>query len=100
MITGCVTEEFAVPFPKLSDEQVEWFIQQVLVYIDRQRQTYRDRAVPLDTTKLAIMRPFFPASALNSTRVVTLAPERVGNPPFYGELAKIGFKAGSLPEFA
>ena len=100
MIAGYTTEEFAVPFPRLSDEQVEWFIQQVCAYIDRQRQTYRDRAVPLDTTQLAIMRPFFPASALNSTRVVTLAPERVGNPPFFGELAKMGFKAGSLPEFA
>ena len=81
-----------MPFPKLSDEQVEWFIQQVLAYIDRQRQTYRDRAVPLDTTQLAIMRPFFPASALNSARVVTLAAERVGNPPFYGELAKTRFQ--------
>jgi hypothetical protein len=87
-------------FPKLEDEQVEWFIQQVAAYIGGQRQTYRDRAVPLDTTQLAIMRPFFPASALNSARVVTLAAERVGNPPFYGELAKIGFKAGSLPNFA
>jgi hypothetical protein len=44
MIAGYTTEEFAVPFPKLSDEQVEWFSQQVLAYIDRQRQTYRDRA--------------------------------------------------------
>jgi hypothetical protein len=45
MIAGYATEEFAVPFPKLSDEQVEWIIQQVLAYIDRQRQTYRDSLV-------------------------------------------------------
>jgi hypothetical protein len=93
MITGYTTKkEFAVPFPKLSDEQVEWFIQQVLAYIDRQRQTYRDKEVPLDTTQLAIMRPFFPALALNSTRVVTLAPERVGNPPFYGRTRENRFQ--------
>jgi hypothetical protein len=39
VIAGYTTEEFAVPFPNLSDEQVEWSIQQVLAYIDRQRQT-------------------------------------------------------------
>jgi hypothetical protein len=89
-----------LPLPKLSDEQVQWVIQHVSAYIDRQRQTYGGRAVPLETTQLAIMRPFFPASSLNSARVVTLTAERIGNPPFYGELTKMGFKAGALPDFA
>jgi hypothetical protein len=46
------------------------------------------------------MHPFFPASTLDSARVVVLAGERVSNPPFYGELLKMGFAAGSLPDFA
>jgi hypothetical protein len=46
------------------------------------------------------MQPFFPASILDSARVVVLAGERVSNPHFYGEFLKMGFAAGSLPNFA
>jgi len=35
--------------------------------------------------------------ALDSTRLVVLAGQRVSNPPFYGELIKMGFEAASLP---
>ena len=37
---------------------------------------------------------------MDSARVVVLAGERVSNPSFYGELMKMGFEAGSLPDFA
>jgi len=86
--------------PNISAAQTEWVIQQVAAYIERQRQTYRRRAVPLDRNQKATMQPFFPESALDSARVVVLAGERVSNPPFYGELMKMGFQAGSLPNFA
>jgi hypothetical protein len=43
---------------------------------------------------------FFPASTLESARVIVLAGEQVSNPPFYAELVKMGFEAGSLPDFA
>jgi hypothetical protein len=46
------------------------------------------------------MQLFFPASTLDSARVVVPAGERVSNPPFYGEILKMGFEAGSLPNFA
>jgi hypothetical protein len=87
-------------FPKLEDEQVEWFIQQVAAYIGGQRETYGGKAVALSQNQRAAMHPFFPASTLESARVVVLAGERVSNPHFYGELLKMGFEAGSLPNFA
>jgi hypothetical protein len=89
-----------MPLPNISAAQVEWVIQQVATYIEGQRQTYRRGAVPLSQNQRTAIRPFFPVSTLDSTRVVVLAGERVGNPPFYGELMKMGFEAGSLPDFA
>ena len=91
---------FKLPLPKLSDSQIAWVIQQVTGYIERQRQTYGRRAVPLDLNQKAAVRPFFPGSTLDSARVLVLAEERVSNPPFYGELMRMGFEAGSLPDFA
>jgi len=89
-----------MPLPKLSDAEIASIIQQVAAYIEQQRQTYRGRAVPLDGHRRSAMQPFFPASTLDSVRVVVLAGERVSNPPFYGEILKMGFEAGSLPDFA
>lgn len=86
--------------PILSNEEIEWVIQQVGAYIGEQRQTYRRRAVPLGLNQIASMRPFFPVTALNSARVVALAGEQVGNPPFYGQLVGMGIAADSLPDFA
>lgn len=45
------------------------------------------------------MRPFFPPSCLDSTRVAVLSDHRVTNPPFYGELIKMGFDPIALPDF-
>lgn len=89
-----------MPLPKLSDAEIASIIQQVAAYIEQQRQTYGGRAVPPDGHQRSAMQSFFPASTLDSARVVALAGERVGNPPFYGEILKMGFEAGSLPDFA
>ncbi len=89
-----------MPLPKLGDAQIEWVIQQVAAYIEEQRQTYRRRAVSLSQNQKMVLRPFFPASTLDSTRAVLLAAEGVSNPPFYGELMRMGFEAASLPNFA
>jgi hypothetical protein len=89
-----------MPLPNLRDEEVEWVVQQVAPYIDGQRQTYRSKAVALSQNQRKVMQLFFSASTLDSARVVVLAGERVGNPPFYGEILKMGFEAGSLPDFA
>jgi hypothetical protein len=86
-----------VPVPQQSEEQIRWVIQQVADYIEQQRQTYRGRAVALDGHQRLAMQPCFPASALDSARVVVLAEEQVSNSPLYGELMKMGFGAGSPP---
>jgi hypothetical protein len=59
-------------FPKLSDQQIAWVVQQVAGYIEQQRQIYRGAAVPLDGRQTAAMQRFFPASTLDSTRSVLL----------------------------
>jgi hypothetical protein len=89
-----------MPLPNISPAQIEWVIQQVATYIERLRQTYGRRAVPLDPSQMETMHQFFPASILDAARLAVLAGERVNNPPFYAELMKMGFEAGSLPNFA
>jgi hypothetical protein len=87
-------------FPKLNDQQIAWVVQQVAGYIEQQRQIYRGGAVLLNSRQTAAMQRFFPVSTLDSTRVVVLSAQRVSNPPFYVEVIRMGFEAGSLPDFA
>lgn len=89
-----------VPLPKLNEAQVEWIIQQVAAYIERQRQFFGHTASPLDANQTAAMLPCFPASTLDTARVVVLAGKRVSNPPFYDELINMGFDPSTLPDFA
>lgn len=88
-----------MPLPKLDYSQIAWIIREVARYIETQRQSYRPGAVPLDWNERAAMQPFFPASCLDSARVAVLSDHRVTNPPFYGELVRMGFDAISLPDF-
>jgi hypothetical protein len=89
-----------MPSPKLGDAEIVWIIHQVAEYVGQQRQTYRPAAVPLSLSQKNAMRPFFLEPALDSTRLVVLAGQRVNNPPFYGTLIKMGFEAASLPDLA
>jgi len=89
-----------VPVPRLSEEQTAWIIQQVAKYIEQQREAYKRKAAPLDSHQKSAMRPFFPASLLDSARVLVLGGERVSNPPFYPELQRMGFDPAALPNFA
>lgn len=89
-----------MPLPQLRDAEIAWIIEQVARYIQHQRQTYRGRAVLLDGQQRSVLQPFFQASVLDSARVVVLAGERVNNPPFYPGLHRMGFGAGSLPDFS
>ena len=88
-----------MPLPELTAAQIEWVIQQVAVYIERQRLSFRRWAAPLRQTQKTIMASFFPESTLHSARIVMLRAIRVGNPPFYEELVEMGSERGSLPDF-
>jgi ASCH domain len=85
MITHQTIGRRAILLPTLSAGQVDWVVQQVVAYIGHQRQTYRPGAAPLTLSQKTAMRPFFPNSALDSTRLVILSGQRVDNPTFYGE---------------
>lgn len=98
--TGLKDKRFAVPRPNLGSAQVEWIKQQVAGYISLQRETFRGRAIPLDAGQRKAMQPFFPASNLDSVRVLVLQGERVGNPAFYEQLVPMGFALADLPNFS
>lgn len=89
-----------MPLPKLSETEIEWVIRRVAEYIEWQRKDYRKQAVPLSLNQVEAMEHFFETSALDTTRIVVLNGKRVGNPPFYGELAQMGFEPADLPNFS
>lgn len=68
--------------PNLSNAQIAWVIREVAGYIEKRRQTYRQRAVALDGNQRTALQPFFSAPTLDSARVVVLSREHVGNPLF------------------
>lgn len=47
-----------MPLPTLAAAQVEWVIQQVVAYIEHQRQAYRPGAMPPTLSQKTAMRPF------------------------------------------
>jgi len=89
-----------MPLPELNDAQIAWVVQQVAAYIERQRDIYVRRAAPFASSQKGALQPFFPGSALDSARAVVLSGYRVSNPPFYGDLIRMGFAGNSLPDFA
>lgn len=89
-----------MPLPKLNEVQANEIVQQVADYIENQRQIYRDKAWPLKANQRTAMAPFFSESALDSTRIVVLNNQRIGNPEFYDNLVRMGFDASDLPDFS
>jgi len=89
-----------VRLPRPDDAQVASVIRQVAEYIQQQRETYRQSAASLNATQMSAMQPFSPKSTLDPTRVIVLSGERVGNPPFYSQLVKMGFEPATLPNFS
>lgn len=89
-----------MPLPKLPQAEVESLALQVAIYIEGERQTFRQRAVGLNANQMAAMQPFFSASTLDSARLLVLADECVGNPLFYGQLVQKGFEPATLPNFS
>jgi len=79
-----------MPLPKLDDDQVAWIVKEVATYIQKQRQLFIARAVHLNPNQKAALQSLFPASALDSARVVVLTKERVPNPYFYAQLLPMG----------
>jgi hypothetical protein len=100
MIVHGAIRRLVMTLPNLNASQVEWVVREVMAYIESQRQTFRCKTTPLSREQMAMLQPFFPASTLDAARVITLAVERVGNPPFYGALVQMGFEPAALPDFS
>lgn len=86
--------------PELSLEQVEELAARVAEYIGRQREEYRCAGTALTEAQRRVMEPFFAGPTIEEVRLVVVRGRRVGNPPFYGELVRMGFRAEDLPNFA
>jgi hypothetical protein len=83
--------------PELSPEQIQHVSSLVADYIRTQRENYAGRAVNLPTGPRVEVNPFFGPDVLNTTRIVVLENESVGNPEFYPMLQGLGFT--NLPDF-
>jgi len=83
--------------PQLTAQQQDEVASQVALYISDQRQAFRPPAVPLSEEQMASMNRFFRPDLLMATRLVVLTHTRVQNPPFYPQLAALGF--ADLPDF-
>src|SRR5215475_10720509 len=79
--------------------QISWIIAQVAEYISEQRKRHRSEASPLTKKQYDIMHPFFPASVLNSTLLLT-TKTRLPNPGFYSKLMTMGLEPYYLPDFS
>ena len=86
--------------PKLEESQTTQIAAWVAEYIDAQRQGFSPGASNLDTKQKAVMQPFFPASVLDSTKLVVLSGQHVSNPPFYPKLKEMGFDLAAVPDFS
>ena len=81
--------------PNLTPDQITGVTAAVAEYIRAQRVAYYPRSAPLAFSELWLK--FFSQSDLERIRICPPGQERVDNPPFYGELEKLGFTG--LPDF-
>ena len=84
--------------PQLSPEQIEHVSGSVAEYIANQRDHFMSRAAKLSAAQKSAIAAFFRNDLLETTRIVVLEKERIGNPDFYAMLQGMGFS--NLPDFA
>ena len=86
--------------PKLEESQIKQIAVWVADYIDSQRRAYSPKTSNLDANQRTAMQSFFPASVVDSTKLVVLSGQRVSNPPFYPKLKEMGFDLADVPDFS
>jgi hypothetical protein len=89
-----------MPKPDFSPQQIAWIISQVAAYITQQRKKHQQQATPLSAQQLTTMQPFFPTSALDPARLLTLTDTRLPNPDFYSKLTAMGLDPEYLLDFS
>jgi hypothetical protein len=81
----------------LSPEQISQVSQFVTEYIANHRNHFRERATNLSASQKSVLAGFFRPDLLETTRILVLENERIGNPAFYPFLHGMGFS--NLPDF-
>jgi len=84
--------------PPLSPAQIDLVSGAVAEYIASQGARFLSRSAGLSASQNAAMGGFFRADLLETTQIVVLESERIGNPGFYVMLQGMGFS--NLPDFA
>ena len=87
-----------MPLPPLSPEQLDRLCASLGEYITDQGNCFRARARHLSRAQRLVLDPFFRRDLLQSTLILVLRNERIGNPSFYALLQALGFS--DLPDFA
>jgi len=90
--------KLAMPLPALRPEQLDQISGLVGEYIAGQRNRFRARSEHLSAAQKSVLGPFFRPDLLESTRILVLKNERIGNPSFYPLLQGLGL--AHLPDFA
>ena len=85
-----------MPGLPLTSDQIAQVSGLVAEYISTRRPKYGPRAIPLSAAQQAAMNGFFSPQVLESTRLLILHGERIGNPDFYPALKGLGIK--NLPD--
>src|SRR5262245_24621557 len=76
--------------PRFSVAQLAQFASLVESYIAEQRQTYFQRAAPLNSAQRSEVEQFFVPDVIDRVRLLVLERERVPNPDFYPMLTSLG----------
>lgn len=90
--------KLVMPLPALSPEQLDQISGLLGEYIAGQRNRFRSRAEHVSAAQKSVLGPFFRPDLLESTLILVLKNERIGNPSFYSLLQGLGFS--NLPDFA
>jgi hypothetical protein len=91
-------QRLTMPSPDLSSTQINEVSDLVAKYISDQRNRFFDGAANLSTAQKVRLAGFFRPDLLETTRVLVLQNERIGNPTFYSMLEDLGIS--NLPDFS
>jgi hypothetical protein len=87
-----------MPTTQLSPGQIDQVSRAVAEYIASQRDRFLGRSAKLSNAQKDAIAAFFRADLLETTPIVVLEEDRIGNPDFYAMLEGMGFS--NLPDFA
>jgi hypothetical protein len=86
------------PLPQVTPEQVAQAIDSLIACLRANRERYLSFAQPLTSPQLKSLAPYFPASLMETIRLVELHGKRVETPEFFAQVRALGFD--NLPDLS